>query len=484
MKILCRLLVAATVIGMAACGSSNSSTVTGVQVGCSPTAIQSSQQIQCFTIVTGTGTFAMTVTWKANAGTIDSSGIFTAPVVTVPTLVTITATSTQNTSESAIAGIVINPVNLQPLTVDAGPQPQTFTAINEAFITVTVCVPNTTTCQTVDHVLVDTASSGLRLLSSVLTIPLPQQNDSAGNPLDECAVSLDGYVWGPVALADVLITGEKAPSAAVQVGIADSASPPVPSSCSSQSVGPNKGNSVSALRANGVIGLGMFQHDCGAACAPGGGTVPPVYYDCPASGCNPISVALAQQVPNPVTLFSPDNNGIMIFLPSVPAGGTSTISGSLIFGIGTQSNNKLQAATVYTVPDSGPNAGDITTTFNGVSYPASFIDSGSSGIFFLDSATTGIPTCAGANSQYYCPTPSPDLLSATNQGANGSSGVVNFSIEDADQILSTGNTAFSTLGGPRTGSFDWGLPFFYGRVVFFAIENMNTPGGPGPYVAY
>ncbi len=178
MKTICRLLVAATVIGMAACGSSNSSTVTGVQVGCSPTAIQSSQQIQCFTIVTGTGTFAMTVTWKANAGTINSSGIFTAPVVTVPTLVTITATSTQNTSESAIAGIVINPVNLQPLTVDAGPQPQTFTAINEAFINVTVCVPNTTTCQTVDHVLVDTASSGLRLLSSVLTIPLPQQNDS------------------------------------------------------------------------------------------------------------------------------------------------------------------------------------------------------------------------------------------------------------------------------------------------------------------
>ena len=479
------LLVAACVIGMAACGSSNSSTVTGVQVGCSPTTMQSGQQISCNTIVTGTGTFNTSVTWTADAGSINPSGVFTAPVVSVPTLVIITATSVENTKESAIAGIVVNPINLQPLTVDAGPQPQTFTAVNEAFISVTVCVPNTTTCQTVDHVQVDTASSGLRLLSSVLTIPLPQQNDTSGNPLDECMVFLDGYVWGPVSVADISITGEKAASAPVQVAIADSASPPVPNSCSSRSLGPNKGNSVSALRANGVIGLGMFQHDCGSACTSGSGSIPPVYYDCPTSGCNPTFATLAQQVPNPVTLFSPDNNGVMIFLPSVPTGGSGTVTGSLIFGIGTQSNNALQNATVYTVPDSGPTAGDITTTFNGVSYPASFFDSGSSGIFFLDSTTTGIPTCAGANSLYYCPTPSPDLLSATNQGANGSQGVVNFGIENADQILGTGNIAFSTLGGPQPGGvFDWGLPFFYGRVVFTAIENMNTPGGPGPYVAY
>ena len=52
--------------------------------------------------------------------------------------------------------MIIDPVNLQPLTVDAGPQPQTFTTVNEAFTSVTVCVPNTNTCQTIDHVLVDT----------------------------------------------------------------------------------------------------------------------------------------------------------------------------------------------------------------------------------------------------------------------------------------------------------------------------------------
>jgi hypothetical protein len=478
------LLAAACVMGMAACGSNNGSSVTGVQAGCSPSPIQSGQQIQCHTIVTGTGTFAPTVTWEASSGTIGTSGLFTAPVVSVPTRITITATSTQNKNESGVAPVGVNPVNSQPLTVDAGPQPQTFTAINEAFTSVTICLPNTTTCQTIDHVLVDTGSSGLRLLSSVLTLPLPQQNDSSGNALDECQVFLDGYVWGAVSLADVSLGTEKAPSAEVQVIIPDSVSPPVPGSCSSRTTGPNKGNGVGALGANGILGVGLFQQDCGLACVPGAGSIPPVYYDCPASGCNPTSATLAQQVPNPVTLFQPDNNGVMIFLPSVPSGGVGPISGSLIFGIGTQSNNALQNATVYTVPESGDNAGNITTTFNGVSYPNSFIDSGSGGIFFLDSATTGIPTCAGDNSLWYCPTTSPLRLSAISQGANGNLGIVNFSIENADQLLSTSNVAFSTLGGPQPASFDWGLPFFYGRVVFTAIANMSTPGGTGPYVAY
>jgi hypothetical protein len=389
----------------------------------------------------------------------------------------------QNGGQSGTATVTINPVNLQPVTVDTGPQPQTFTAVNEAFTSVTVCVPNTATCQTIDHMLVDTGSSGVRLLSSVLTIPLPQQNDSSGNPLDECMVFPDGYVWGPVALADVSLAGEKASSAPVQVMIPAGSSPPVPNSCSSRSVGQNLGNSVSALRANGVLGVGLFQKDCGSSCASGG-NAPPVYYDCPASGCSPTFVTLAQQVPNPVTMLSLDNNGVLVFLPSVPAGGVPPVNGSLIFGIGTQSNNALQSAKVYTVPDSGANAGEIMTTFNGVSYPGTF-DSGSPGITFLDSATTGIPTCTVQNLPWYCPT-TPASLTATNQGTNGNQGVVNFSIENANTLLNSGNIAFSTLGAPQMPpiGFNWGLSFFFGRSVFTAIDNMNTPAGLGPYIAY
>lgn len=35
-----------------------------------------------------------------------------------------------------------------------------------------------------------------------------------------------------------------------------------------------------------------------------------------------------------------------------------------------------------------------------------------------------------------------------------------------------------------TAYVDWGLPFFFGRKVFFAIEEASAPGGASPYVAY
>src|SRR5271166_2829957 len=366
------LFVVSALLWLAGCGSSsNPTTVTGVIASCSPSAIQSSQLIQCSAMVYGTGTFSTMVNWTATAGTITTAGVYTAPVVSAPATVTVTATSQQTASQKGSATVTIYPVNLQPLTVDAGPQPQTFTAVNEAFTSVTVCVPGTNTCQTINHILVDTGSSGLRLLSSVLTIPLPPENDSSGNPLDECPLILRGYAWGPVALADILLAGEKAPSAPVQVMIPAGDSPPVPDPCTGRAMGrPNQGNSVSALGANGVLGVGLFQKDCGTTCT----TSNAVYYDCPAAGCTPTSVTLPQQIPNPVTMLSYDNNGVMLFPPSVPAGGVTTVNGSLIFGIGTQGNNALQNATVYTVPDSSANMGQIMTTFNGVSYPGTIKD--------------------------------------------------------------------------------------------------------------
>ncbi len=231
----------------------------------------------------------------------------------------------------------------------------------------------------------------------------------------------------------------------------------------------------------------MFQQDCGQACVSS--PPPNAYYDCPSSGCNPTTVTLVQQVSNPVIFFPSDNNGVLISLPAVPNGGLATVNGSLIFGIGTQSNNALGSATVYTVQgSSGNDPGDFTTIFDGNSYPQSFIDSGSNGFFFPNA--TGIPVCPSPNNSWYCPS-SADNLTATNQGVNGNKGTVSFTIENANTLFSNngGNdTAFSTLGGPpgsgASSSFDWGLSFFFGRNVFTAIENKNASGVTGPYFAY
>jgi hypothetical protein len=75
-------------------------------------------------------------------------------------------------------------------------------------------------------------------------------------------------------------------------------------------------------------------------------------------------------------------------------------------------------------------------------------------------------------------------LTAQNVGQNGASGTVAFSIANAQKLFSTGNAAYSDLGGPNSGAFDWGAPFFFGRNVFVAIDGAQTPAGAGPYWAY
>jgi hypothetical protein len=168
-------------------------------------------------------------------------------------------------------------------------------------------------------------------------------------------------------------------------------------------------------------------------------------------------------------------------LPAV-SGGAQSVTGQLVFGIGTQSNNALGSAQVIGV---SPSTGTFTTVHNGTTYSRSIMDSGSTGLFFRSSV---LPVCASPNSAYYCPT-STEQLSATVEGANGATSAVNFSVANASAIARTyaGDSALPQLAGPAfvtSSIFDWGLPFFYGRNVYAAIEQQSTPWGAGPYVAY
>jgi hypothetical protein len=364
--------------------------------------------------------------------------------------------------------------NVQPITVDAGPAGD---YANGAFTNVTVCVPNTSNCQTLTGVLVDTGSSGLRILSSALTLSLPQQKDGNGNIIAECTQFQDGFTWGPVQTADIKVAGEQANAVPVQV----IGPPNLPVAPACTNTGLTSEDNLQALGANGILGVGSFRQDCGPACAVSGSQNPGLYFACPSSGCVTTAVSTSNQLQNPVWLFANDNNGSAIQLPSVPVNGSAPVSGSLVFGIGTQSNNDLGNATVFTLNTQG----EFTTIFNSNSVTG-FIDSGSNGIYFLTSSATGIPTCTGSKnaSSFYCPTSTLNL-SATNRGSNGATNTVKFSVANANNLFTNPVfTAFAGLAGPNPGFFDWGLPFFYGRTVFSAIELQSTPAGLGPYWAY
>jgi len=370
------------------------------------------------------------------------------------------------------------PPNVETLAVDAGPAG----AVNAAFVSVKVCVPgSTTSCKTIDHIEVDTGSVGLRILSSVLTtapaITLPPHTDGT-NPLAECLRFADGDAWGPLAVADIQlpVSGESATSVNVQV-IGDPAYTALPTDCMT-----NPENTVAKFGANGILGVGPFAQDCGSACVGGIPSTGAVYYSCPSpSSCAsaPLSTLL-QQLQNPVSLFATDNNGVIVELPAVGGAGAATVTGVLVFGIGTQSNNALGSATVL---QGNTFSGLITATYKGTAYSDGFIDSGSNGNFFTDSS---LPTNCTAGTQWYCPTSTVNET-VSLQGTNSTMLTANFSVASADALFAnTTYTAFSNLGGtnPDAMGFDLGLPFYYGRNIYTAIENASVGGNTGPFFAY
>jgi hypothetical protein len=158
--------------------------------------------------------------------------------------------------------------------------------------------------------------------------------------------------------------------------------------------------------------------------------------------------------------------------------GSGSATGTLVFGIGTQSNNTLAASQTFTTDAYGDL---VNSTFNGSKLTA-FFDSGSNAYFFADSS---LAVCSSTYSGFYCPS-SGQTRSVNIVGLNGASTTANLGILSAATLFSNGNNyAFNDLAG-QVGvgnSFDIGLPFFYGRYMYFGIDQ-TANGGQTPYVGY
>src|SRR5271157_764458 len=106
-----------------------------VQVSVSPpSATLLSNQTQQFTAVVS-GTSNTGVTWSATAGTVNASGLYTAPAVTAETNAVVTATSNADPSKSAGAAVTVDPATSQPVQITTGnlPQGQQGNAYSEVF---------------------------------------------------------------------------------------------------------------------------------------------------------------------------------------------------------------------------------------------------------------------------------------------------------------------------------------------------------------
>ena len=445
-----------------------------VSLTANPTSVTSGQS----STLTWSSTNATSCTASgAWSGSQTTSGTASTGALTAAATYTLSCTGSGGTSQASASVALTTPTaNQVALIVEPGPANR----VNTLFTSVTICAPGTSTCQTIDNIQVDTGSSGLRILSSVLSssITLPAKLASDGNSLVECTKFVDGYSWGPIAAADLTIAGETASNVAVQVIGDPGFSSRVPMACSS--AGPAE-NTVAAFGANGILGISVFAEDCGAACA--NSVSQGFYYSCTASACSPIIVALASQLPNPVLKFATDNNGVIVQLPSVPAQGQATLAGTLTFGIDTQANNQSGTQKVLTLDS----VGNFTAVYNGQSLTQSFFDTGSSGYYFNDSAIT---PCGTTYAGFYCPN-SALTLSATLQGANSVSTTESFSIGNAQTEGNANPTfaVFGNLGGTYptsagTSTFDWGLPFYFGKTTYTAFEGKTTSGGTGPYVAF
>ncbi|MDD4887293.1 MAG: DUF3443 domain-containing protein [Thiomonas sp.] len=378
-------------------------------------------------------------------------------------------------SVPVVTGANVVPVSIRQISSNTTNTTNTLTA-NTPYVTVTVCAPGGSPCQSIPDVLVDTGSAGLRLFSaaldSTLLSALPKIS-SGSSTLAACAQFASGYAWGSMRQASVQMGGE-ATTTAIPIQLMDDATlPAAPSSCSSQG-GVDFASNFYGI-ANGILGVSNLKYDCGSACARSASTG--VYYSCSSSGCTAATAPTSLQGINPIAAFATDNNGSILALPGVPLPlGAPSANGALIFGINTQANNTLSDAQLYPLDA----AGNLALTLNGKAM-SGFVDSGSNG-YYLD--LSGVPTCSQAAS-FYCPTQS-FSLAASLQLADASFGPVqSLVIGNAQDMFQTQNTALPALGGTAAiaGFVDLGLPFFYGRSIATGIEGANA-SAPNGYLAY
>lgn len=391
--------------------------------------------------------------------------------------------------------------NVMPLQVADMFSSSTSTAANMLYTTVTICDANSN-CQAINDIQVDTGSGGLRIFKGALTVGLTQIPSGQGS-LGECQTFGGMTTWGSVQTATVKLASEPAITIPVQVIDPTFGQMPGPSPCD---IG--NWNSPMDLHANGILGIDVGAPDSG------------VYFTCHVTSCTELmqsDVTASQRVTNPVLALPTDNQGVIINLPNVPDNGQPTASGELVLGIGASTpgnpqsndpanysanpvvtvslnpNDPLSASTTAHFPDM---TGQVPpTTTHDVTFDMFAADTGSNAFRFTDPR---IPRCPSplnsvVTSGWYCPVPPQNFAVSVTGSATGNNlpPVWHFQgwIRDKTALRPTVNLALNDLGfNPGMDANDLfiaGLPFFYGKQVYFLYTTKSNPTlGSGPLYGY
>jgi hypothetical protein len=427
----------------------------------------------CPTILSASASCTIWVTFGPTAAAAATASVNVVSNATnSSTVVTLTGTGVANTSPANVLSVTVDPGPIGFLAADLGNQ------FNQPYTSVMVCTPGSSSdCQVIDHILVVSYLTGLRIMASALNpggtspaggaVPVPVT--IGGSPLRECMV-YDGYAWGSVVTADVYLGGYLLSSLPIQL-MGDTASGAAPSDCAA--TGNNLG-SVQSLAANGILGINSFasNYDCPTCATAAQATT---YYSCPSGGsCASTAVPLASQLVNPISQVPTYNNGAILALDAPAATGAQSASGTLTLGINIDGTNQLGTTPLLTVSSIGA----FTTSFAGTVY-TSYISSAATTNYFPSSTIT---LCDDSN--FYCPA-TPLTETATLIGANNAQVVETFAVTNAD--VDFGNADFSALPGlsePYSANFIWGVPFFYGKSVYLLYAGQTVAGVTGPAIGF
>ena len=201
---------------------------------------------------------------------------------------------------------------------------------NTPFVDVTVC--NTRgKCKTVSNVMVDTGSTGLRMVrGAVEELHLDPVTDAAGQPLANWGRASSSELWGPVHWAKVQI-GKVTTQRAIPIQVFDA---PTDGELVPAGYGRVDKRRLMGFRCNGVLGIGPQRHvDTGYYRWEEGSNS--WLWKSPSQWVAQ-GVDRTRQLVNPIARFpAPYNNGSVLSMPAVDWNtGAERVRGLLGLGIG------------------------------------------------------------------------------------------------------------------------------------------------------